>query len=96
MTNYEAVSKVEGFCEGENATEAERIEALQELINSGMAWTLQGSTGRAAMDAIEAGLCILGETGHRDYYGNYVPSRHEVKAGTKGSVEYQEKMLENS
>jgi hypothetical protein len=61
---------------------------LQALINSGLAWQLEGSVGRAAMDAIEAGVCILGEVGHRDYWGNYIPSRHEVVPGTKGSVEY--------
>ena len=35
---------------------------------------------------------MLGETSCRDYYGNYVPSRYEVKAGTKGSKEYCEAM----
>ena len=65
---------------------------LQGLIDSGMAWQLEGSVGRAAMDAIEAGWCILGPVGHRDYYGNYVPSRHEVEPGTKGSLEYADRM----
>ena len=63
----------------------------QELINSGMAWRLEGSIGRAAMNCIESGHCILGEQGHRDYYGNYVPSRYEVEPGTKGSLEYAKK-----
>jgi hypothetical protein len=67
---------------------------LQELINSGLAWKLEGSVGRAAMAAIEDGVCILGEVGHRDYWGNYVPSRHEVAPGTKGSVEYAERLQE--
>jgi len=75
-------------------TEEEQIEALQEMINTGQAWKMEGSIGRAAMDAIKSGICILGEKGHYDYYGNYVPSRTEVKAGTKGSVEYQQKMME--
>lgn len=65
---------------------------LQQLIDSGMAWRLEGSVGRAAMDAIERGDCVLGEEGHRDYWGNYVPSRHEVQPGTKGSVEYAERV----
>ena len=64
------------------------IEYLQGLIDSGAAWRLEGSVGRAAMEAIEGGWCILGETGHRDYWGNYIPSRHEVAPGTKGSIEY--------
>jgi hypothetical protein len=67
---------------------ADPVAALQELIDTGHAWRMQGSVGRAAMYALEAGICILGEQGHNDYWGNYVPSRYEVKPGTKGSVEY--------
>ena len=75
-------------------TEEEQIEALQDMINTGQAWKMEGSIGRAAMNAIRNGDCILGEEGHYDYYGNYVPSRTEVQAGTKGSVEYARKMME--
>lgn len=71
-------------------TRAEEIEALQALINSGQAWQMEGSVGRAAMEAIRNGECILGTEGHYDFYGNYVPSRTEVKPGTKGSIEYQQ------
>lgn len=66
----------------------DEVGKYQAAINSGMAWRLEGSFGRAAMDYIKAGYCALGEEGHRDYYGNYVPSRDEVKDGTKGSVTY--------
>jgi hypothetical protein len=59
----------------------------QKLINSGT-WGLEGSVGRAMMDCIKAGACMLGPEGHRDYWGNYIPSRFEVKAGTKGSPEF--------
>lgn len=69
--------------------EAQR-EALQSLVDSGAAWRLEGSVGRAAMAAIEAGAIMLGPVGHRDYWGNYVPSRHEVEPGTMGSPEYVE------
>lgn len=78
----------------EDATEDELIEAYQELIDTGQAWKLEGSVGRTAMDLIENGYCTLGPVGHRDYYGNYVPARDEVEPGTKGSVEYAEKMRE--
>ena len=72
--------------------EQDHIQRYQDLINSGMAWQLEGSVGREAMDLIEEGLCVLGEQGHRDWFGNYVPSRYEVQPGTFGSVEYAEEM----
>ncbi len=72
----------------EDQTHEEYVENMQELINTGTAWKLEGSVGRSAMALIESGECMLGEEGHRDYWGNYVPSRHEVKSGTKGSPEY--------
>jgi hypothetical protein len=60
--------------------------SIQSLIDSGMAWRLEGFVGRQCMSAIEAGEAVLGPEPHRDYYGNRVPSRHEVVPGTKGSV----------
>ena len=57
MTNYEAVSIAEGFCEGEGATEEQQIEAWQYLIDTGLAWKLQGWFGRTARDLIEEGIC---------------------------------------
>lgn len=72
----------------EDVTEDEHRTAYQELVNSGAAWTMEGSTGREAMRLIEAGEIMLGEFGHRDYWGSYVPSRFEVEPGTKGSAEY--------
>jgi hypothetical protein len=71
----------------EDATEEDEVRALQALVNSGT-WGLQGHTGRAMMDAIEAGVVALGPESARDYYGNRIPSRTEVEPGTKGSVEY--------
>jgi len=37
---------------------------------------------------------VLGPVGHKDYWGNYIPSRDEVVPGTKGSVEYAARMQE--
>lgn len=59
MDNYTAVSIAEGFCEGENATEEQQIEAWQHLIDTGMAWTLQGWFGRTAAGLIEQGICSV-------------------------------------
>jgi hypothetical protein len=74
----------------EDATHEETVRAYQALVNSGAAWTMEGATGRQAMSLIEAGYVALGDDSHRDYWGNYIPSRHEVEAGTKGSAEYVE------
>ncbi len=63
-------------------------QALQVLINTGLAWTLQGRVGRAAVDCIERGACALGVESRRDYWGNRIPSRFEVEPGTMGSIEY--------
>lgn len=62
--------------------------AMQNSINTGVAWKMQGSVGRELMRAINEGACMLGKTGASDYYGNYIPSRDEVKPGTKGSYEF--------
>jgi hypothetical protein len=73
----------------ETATEEEELRAIQALVNAGT-WGLQGSYGRVMMDRIEAGVVALGPEPARDYYGNRIPSRFEVEAGTKGSVEFVE------
>jgi hypothetical protein len=64
------------------------VSRAQKLIDSGDAWRFEGSVGRYCMDLINAGYCKLGKVGHKDYWGNYVPSRYEVKAGTKGSAKF--------
>ncbi len=74
--------------EGEAETEEEYFEALQRAINSGSAWSFQGSYGRSMMDAITSGRCLLGKTDARDYYGNHIPSRTQVVNGTKGSLKF--------
>ena len=74
--------------EGEiTCTEREYYEAIQRAINTGM-WGLQGSYGRTMMEAISAGYCLLGRNDARDYYGNHIPSRDQVQAGTKGSYDF--------
>ena len=63
-------------------------EQIQRLINTGMAWRLEGSIGRACMRAIEAGRTVLGTEARRDYYGNVVPSRYDIVEGTKDSFDF--------
>lgn len=62
--------------------------AAQLAINEGTAWRLEGSYGREMMFMIENGYCLLGPNDARDYYGNHIPSRTQVKEGTKGSYEF--------
>ncbi len=63
-------------------------EMIQRLINTGMAWQMEGSIGRDCMRAIEAGRAMCGTESRRNYWGNVVPSRYDVKPGTKGSFDY--------
>lgn len=74
------------------APEDEFVKAYQYLINTGQAWRLEGHVGRTAMALIEEGRCVLGKQAYTDYYGGRIPSRDEVKAGSKGSLEYAAKM----
>lgn len=74
--------------EGGECRQDEYFASLQEAINSLQAWRMQGSYGRAMMQAINDGYCILGREHTRDYWGTRIPSRDEVKQGTKGSYEY--------
>jgi hypothetical protein len=76
--------------EGGDASEEEYFVAMQGAINAGAAWKFQGSVGRSMMDSIKSGCCMLGLKGAYDYYGNYIPSRFEVKGGTKGSYGFVE------
>lgn len=50
------VSQIMAFESGE-LDEDETIALFQNLIDTGLAWQLQGSYGRAAMNLIEAGRC---------------------------------------
>jgi len=74
--------------EGETTcTQLEYYQAIQRAINQGV-WGMQGSYGRAMMDAIRSGHCLLGARDFNDYYGNHIPSRDQVKEGTKGSMQF--------
>jgi hypothetical protein len=85
MLTLNDIDNIEGA--DNECSELEYYASIQRAINSGM-WGLQGSYGRTMVAAIEGGYCLLGSAGARDYYGNYIPSRDQVKAGTKGSYEF--------
>ena len=55
IDSFNAVGIAEGFIEAES--EEQVIEAWQFLIDSGLAWQLQGFFGRTASQLIEQGVC---------------------------------------
>lgn len=71
------------------------VAEMQEMIDTGLVWKMEGSMGRAAMDSLRKGVCFLPDDAQADYYGNIVPSRHMVKPGTTGSLELSEKYWES-
>ena len=54
LSNYDAVGLAEGFVDG---TDDQRLQAWQQLIDTGLVWQLQGAFGRTAMSLIESGIC---------------------------------------
>lgn len=80
----------------EDAAQEEHILAMQRRINAGSIWLFEGSAGREAMDLLEAGYCMLPKRATRDYWGNRIPSRDELKPGTKGTWQLVERTMGRS
>ena len=55
MDNFTSTMIAEGVDEA--SSEEEYFEAWQHLIDTGLAWQLQGWFGRTAADLIEGGYC---------------------------------------
>ena len=68
---------------------------LQGLINSGLAWQMEGSIGRSAMRALESGACHLPTKTYRDYYGNIIPDRNLLEEGSTGTLLNCKRFYEN-
>lgn len=58
---------------------------IQNSINTGVVWQMEGSQGREAMALLESGACMLPLEKRYDAYNNTVPSRDIIKKGSKGS-----------
>ena len=76
----------------EDATEDETTAAYQHMIDNGSVWAMDGSTGRFAMDLLKGGYCTLPEVRHKDFWGNTIPSRHDVKPGSFGTPAFVKRM----
>lgn len=83
-TQFDDIMRIEDGGEDE----ATYYEAMQRQINAGDIWHLQGSMGRAAMDAIKSGKCLVGREARKDFYGNVVPGRDMLEQGTKGTRDF--------
>jgi hypothetical protein len=62
--------------------------SLQRVINDGSIWHMEGSAGRNAMDAIKMGYVMVGVEARKDYWGNTVPARSMLEAGSFGTREF--------
>jgi hypothetical protein len=80
----------------EDVSEEEHILSIQRRINDGSIWLFEGSAGREAMALLEAGYCMLPKHATRDYWGNYLPARDELKPGTKGTWQNVERRMGRS
>lgn len=63
------------------------VDEMQNLIDTGSVWKLEGSMGRYAMNLLERGVCMLPLEDKYDYYGNRIPSRDKLQPGTKGTFQ---------
>jgi hypothetical protein len=74
------VDEIMAYEAGEMTDPQDERDFFQRLINTGMAWTLQGSYGRAAAAMIEAGLCTpAGATKRCGYRVDVIPNGLSVE-----------------
>jgi hypothetical protein len=55
MNNVEAINIAEGYVDA--ISDEQYIASWQHLIDTGLAWSLQGWFGRTALRMIEEGVC---------------------------------------
>lgn len=59
----DTIDKIIAYESGQMTTEEEIIEFFQDLVDSGLAWQLQGHYGRTAQNLIDLGY-ITSEANH--------------------------------
>ena len=83
--NFQSITKLQ---------ETYGYDEMQGMINDGSAWKMEGSFGRQAMQHLVSGACMLPKSFKNDTYGNTIPSRDVLKAGTKGSYKNSKRFWE--
>lgn len=63
------------------------IQQMQEWIDKGYAWSMEGAVGREAMRGLESGMYFLPNQSFTNPYGQHIPSREEIRIGTDGSLD---------
>ena len=77
MSDYRAVGIAEGFEQADSLEEA--VHAWQHLVDTGLAWTLQGTFGRTATALIERGVILPADTpGRPTAYRSYEYGQEET------------------
>lgn len=76
--NYQKIIKLQ--------KEHPEIWHMQELIDSGACWKMEGSVGREAMRMLESGACMLPTVPRYNAYNNRIPTRNEVKPNSTGTL----------
>ena len=61
------------------------FKEIQDMINDGSAWHMEGSVGRYAMRTLESGATLLPKKAFLNYYGGQIPSRDMLKNGSTGT-----------
>lgn len=64
-----------------------QIEQMQDWIDKGYAWSMEGAVGREAMRGLESGMYFLPNQSFTNPYGQHIPSREEIRIGTEGSLD---------
>lgn len=63
------------------------IQHMQEWIDKGYVWSMEGAVGREAMRGLESGMYFLPNQSFTNPYGQHIPSREEIRIGTEGSLD---------
>lgn len=73
----------------------EGLDTLQEMIDSGIAWKMEGSVGRSAHSALQNGACFLPEIRHTNACGTVLNKRSDREKGDSGTLEYSSNYWKN-